>query len=237
MRFTFHLFSTGHLAVLAAVPVFAVLLALFERSRPQSARTIRLVLALLLIATTAVHYGSYVARGEAIFPRHLPLELCDASLWLTAVMLVWFRPALFDVAYYWALGGASMALLTPNLSETNYFEAFEFFSSHGLTVAAVLYLVWTGQARPRRGSVMRAMIAVNAMAVVAGTMDYFFGTDYMYLRAKPVQATLLDVLGPWPWYILSTEFVGLALFLLLYLPYWRAKRKDKTLVMIETVSD
>jgi hypothetical integral membrane protein (TIGR02206 family) len=224
MPLTFHLFSPGHLAVIAAVPIFAALLAAFERRRRRAARTIRMVLALLLVATTAAHYASYVVYGEEIFPKHLPLELCDASLWITAIMLIWFRPGLFDIAYYWALAGASMAVLTPNLSETTWFDAIEFFASHGLTVAAVLYLVWTKQARPRRGSVLRAMVAVNGMAVVAGSLDYFFGTDYMYLRAKPVQPTLLDVLGPWPWYIVSTEFVGLALFLLLYLPFWRSNR-------------
>jgi hypothetical integral membrane protein (TIGR02206 family) len=226
MPLTFHLFSPGHFAVIAAVPIFAALLAGFERKLPHAARNIRFVLALLLAATTAAHYVAYITQGEAIVPRHLPLELCDASLWLTAVMLIWFRPALFDIAYYWALAGASMAVLTPNLSETTWFEAIEFFASHGLTVAAVLYLAWTGQARPRRGSILRAMVAVNGMAVVAGSIDYFFGTDYMYLRAKPAEPTLLDVLGPWPWYILSTEFVGLALFLLLYLPFWRGNRAE-----------
>ena len=31
--------------------------------------------------------------------------------------------------------------------------------------------------------------------------------------------SLIDVLGPWPWYILALEGVGLVLFFLLYLPF------------------
>ena len=44
----------------------------------------------------------------------------------------------------------------------------------------------------------------------------------MFLRAKPVTGSALDLLGPWPWYILSVEGMGLALFLLLYLPFRKA---------------
>ena len=117
-----------------------------------------------------------------------------------------------------------MALLTPNLNEPfPSFSTVEFFVTHGLTVMSVLYLVWSGQARPRKWSVVRAMIGINVVALIDGPIDYFFRTDYFFLRAKPADPSLLDYLGPWPWYILSTEGVALILFLLLYLPVRRSR--------------
>ena len=118
-----------------------------------------------------------------------------------------------------------MALLTPNLWEQfPSFATVQFFAAHGLVVTAVLYLVWSRQARPRRGSVGRAMLAVNCFAAFDGAFDAIFKTNYMYLRAKPENMSLLSFLGPWPWYIVSSEAVALGLFLLLYLPFRRGRR-------------
>ena len=77
------------------------------------------------------------------------------------------------------------------------------------------------KARPRPGSVRRAMVAINVVAIPVGLFDYVYKTDYMFLRAKPPTVSLLDVFGPWPWYILACEAAGAVLFTLLYLPFRR----------------
>jgi hypothetical integral membrane protein (TIGR02206 family) len=45
------------------------------------------------------------------------------------------------------------------------------------------------------------------------------GGNYLFLSRKPEGGSLLDLLGPWPWYILSLEAVALLLFTILYLPF------------------
>ena len=216
-----HLFGLVHLLILSAVPLLAWALAGLQRRLPPGARGIRWTLALLLLLCTVLFYGSFAVRGEAMFPRHLPLELCDASLWLAIAALLTLNPLVFDLAYYFAAAGATMALLTPNLTEPSLFLSVQFFADHGLLVVAVLYLAWSGQARPRPWSVARAMVGLNVFAAIAGTFDSIFKTDYMFLRAKPPTVSALDLLGPWPWYIVACEGVALAAFLLLYLPFRR----------------
>ncbi|MGA7257971.1 MAG: TIGR02206 family membrane protein [Terracidiphilus sp.] len=216
-----HLFGPAHLAMLAAVPALAGLFALVHHKVPGAAHGLRLGLGAAMMVNLVLFYGW---SDRLSFPNHLPLELCDLSLFLTILSLFSLKAAFFDLAYYWALAGASMALLTPNLNEPfPSFATVEFFITHGLTVAAVLYLVWSQQARPRKWSVARAMIGINVVALIDGPFDYFFGTDYFFLRAKPADPSLLDYLGTWPLYILSTEGVALILFLLLYLPVRRAR--------------
>lgn len=230
-----HLLGLAHLVILGAVPLFAAVLAAVQRKLLPGHRGLRFGLVILLFLSTALYYGNFALHGEAMFPNHVPLELCDASLWLVIIALLTLKPAIFDLAYYGALAGASMALLTPNLSDPSLFLSVQFFADHGLIVAAVLYLVWSRQARPRPGSVGRAMLGLNIFAAIAGTFDFFFKTDYMFLRAKPRTVSLLTFLGPWPWYILACECVAFGLFLLLYLPFrqpalnvaeWRENRGD-----------
>jgi hypothetical integral membrane protein (TIGR02206 family) len=219
MPANFHLFGIAHLAILAAVPLLAVLLAAVQRRLAPGSRAVRVALALLLLLCTILYYGRYAALGEPMFPGHLPLELCDVSLWLVIPALLTLQPAIFDVAFYFALAGASMSLLTPSLTEPSVFLSVQFFVDHGLLVTAILYLVWSRQARPRPGSVGMAMLVFNILIASIGTFDFIFKTNYMFLRAKPETVSLLTFLGPWPWYIVAGDGVAFTLFLILYIPF------------------
>ena len=222
MTTNFRLFGPAHLLILGAVPSLAAVLAMIQRKLSPGSRALRIGLATVILLDSFVYYGYLIARGQLAFPDHLPLELCDASLCLVIIALFTLNRVVYDLAYYGALAGATMALLTPNLWEPfPSFSTMQFFVDHGLIVSGALYLVWSKQARPRAGSVGRAMLAVNLFAAFVGTFDFLFKTDYMYLRAKPPNTSLLDVLGPWPWYILAAEPVACGVFLLLYLPFWR----------------
>jgi hypothetical integral membrane protein (TIGR02206 family) len=220
MTTNFHLLGTEHILILGAVPTLGAIFAAVHRKLQPETRWPRIGLAFILLLDSALFYGYMAFHGQLTFPNHLPLELCDASLCLVIIALFTLNKTIFDLAYYGALAGASMALLTPNLWEPfPSFTTVQFFVAHGLIVAGALYLVWSKQARPRPGSVGRAMLGVNVFAAFVGTFDFTFKTNYMYLRNKPPNASLLDLLGPWPRYILAAEAVAWLVFLLLYLPF------------------
>ncbi len=221
MQTKFWIFGPVHIAILVTIPVLAAILTAIDRWTPGGRRGLRIGLPTTLLSNAIVQYGYLAARGRLTFPYHLPLQLCDATLCLVIVALLTRNATIFDLAYYFALAGTSMALLTPDLWEPfPSFSTVEFFVTHGLVVVGVLYLVWSGQARPRPGSIWKAMLGLNIFAAIVGTFNIFFKTNYMYLREKPGNPSLLDFLGPWPWYIAASEGIALALFVLLYLPFW-----------------
>lgn len=223
MQNHFQPFGAAHFAIMAAVPAAAAGLVFLKRRRPSADKPIRMALAAGLATASAAYFVRFPFLGIPIFPEHLPLDLCDLSLWLTIVVLLTRWAGLFDVVYYWAMAGATMSLLTPNLREPSM--QVQYFADHGLIVVATLYMIWSGQLRPRPGSILRSMIALNVFAAFAGAFDWVYKTNYMYLCMKPEADTLLSVCGPWPWYILSGEGVAVVLFVLLYLPFRRGNRR------------
>jgi hypothetical integral membrane protein (TIGR02206 family) len=215
----FHLFGPVHLLILAAVPAAAFLLAQASKRSPASARPIRYGLGAVLALNEFGWYVYNFHTGGLRFPAGLPLQLCDLTLWLTVVALFTLNPLAFEIAYFAGMGGAGMALITPDLwAPPASYPSIYFFVAHGLVVASPLMLLWSRQARPRPYSPWKAFATLNAYAAAIGIFDAIFKTNYMYLRQKPVSTSVLNFLGPWPLYLLWGEAVALIIFWLLWLP-------------------
>ena len=75
----------------------------------------------------------------------------------------------------------------------------------------------------RPGAVPRVFLATAAWAAAAVAANALTGGNYMFLRERPQTASLLDYMGPWPWYILGAGLLALALFALLELPFRRRR--------------
>src|SRR6266851_10214417 len=94
-----------------------------------------------------------------------------------------------------------------------------------LVAAALLLVVGLGQ-WPRRQALLWVVPLTLAYTAFVGLLDATTGADYMYLRAKPTSATVLDAMGPWPWYIGSAGLVGIALFVILDAPFRNMRRSQ-----------
>ena len=220
MSAEFHLFGGLHSAILASVPAAAAGLSFANRRYRRSAVTIRIALAFILAADGLIwHLYRYFTQGVR-FPDILPLEMCDIAFWLTVLALLTLEEHAFDLAYYWGLAGSGMAMLTPYLrAPLHTYQSCQYFTGHCLLIVGVLYLLWSGQARPRPHSWWFALWSLNLYAAFIALVDWFAGTNFMYLREKPASMSPLDVMGRWPWYIVASEFFALILFLLMQLPF------------------
>jgi hypothetical integral membrane protein (TIGR02206 family) len=215
-----------HVAALAATASVATLSIWAARTHPGTwILAFSRALAILILAAYLAENVAIVARGTWSLERSLPLQLTDAVTIISALALWSPRPVLFELAYFWGLTASLQAVLTPDLDDT--FPSlffFTYFTTHGGAVVAALFLAAGRGLVPRRGAVGRVFLATAAFAAVAGLADLLTGGNYMFLREKPEAASLLDLMGPWPWYILTGALLAIAMFLVLDLPF-RGRRR------------
>jgi hypothetical integral membrane protein (TIGR02206 family) len=212
--------SAEHVLPLALLVVIAVILCVAARRAP--GRWIDAVAAIIAftLVVAEMSWQPYVLANHIWSPAaSLPVQLCDIAGFVAAAALLWRQILLVEVAYFWGLGGTLQAVLTPDLKD--HFPSFpylQFYVTHDLVILAAVFLVFGLTLRPRRGAVRRIFLLTVAFAVVVGLIDLVTGGNYMYLRQVPVSGSLLDLMGPWPWYIAAGAVLTLVVLLILDAP-------------------
>ncbi|ARK30422.1 Integral membrane protein (intg_mem_TP0381) [Halalkalibacter krulwichiae] len=178
-----------------------------------------LFIVLLVISEISIVAWS-IAVGQWDIRYNLPLQLCTISLYLCIFMLATKNFLLFEFVYFFGLGGAIQAILTPDLFYTfPHFRFIHFFVAHIAIIFSILYMVWVMQFRVTFRSLIKSFALLNVLAILAFIVNIYTGTNYMFLARKPTNPSILDYLGPYPWYIISLEFLVFFIFLFLYLPF------------------
>jgi hypothetical integral membrane protein (TIGR02206 family) len=212
------LFGPLHLSLLAAIAAAAIALAWLCRRGALPVKATRWTLGLALACNELV-WWIYRYKKEGIHKGNLPLQLCDAAIWISVLACLTEAPVIVEFAWFAGLAGAAMALLTPNLiSPWPAYPALYFFAAHGGIVICVAVLVFGSGRRFSSGAVWRSFGLLLLYAALVGLVDWALGSNYMFLIHKPEAASILDRMGPWPWYLCGGGALGLALFWLLWLP-------------------
>jgi hypothetical integral membrane protein (TIGR02206 family) len=210
-------FSPEHLAALAVmVAGAAAAVAVGRRGSERAVALVSYALAALILAGWIGEQVADVADGIWSIEYTLPLQLTDVVSVVAVVALLRPRPLLVELTWFWALTATLQATLTPDLART-FPSVFylTYFSYHVGAVVAAFFLVVGRRMWPRPGAAWRVFTITLAWAAIAGAADLITGGNYMYLRRKPVHASLLSVMGGWPWYILETAVLALAMLLVL----------------------
>lgn len=212
------------MAALAFIAGLCILVAWGARKFSISGcRWLRRFLACILAGYAAVYYAQQATAHTLSWQYSLPLELCNIVHITCILSLFASSRLLYEITYFWGLGGILQALATPDLGHGfPSWDFFLFFWGHGAILLGIVFIIAGKNFRPHRNSVARMMIALNLYALAVGTIDYVMNWNYGYLCRKPAVPSLLDYMGPWPWYLLSLEGIALLTFTILAFP-WRKK--------------
>ncbi|CUR55774.1 conserved membrane hypothetical protein [metagenome] len=161
--------------------------------------------AVAIVLVTVPSQLYQLAPWDFSLSSSLPLALCDFA-WIAAAWALWTRdPVPTALTYYWGLTLTTQGILTPSLGQAfpdpRYFM---FWSMHFLIVWAAMYLAFGLGLGPGWREYRIAVAMTLAWAVLAYAFDVVFDVNYGYLVRKPSSASLLDLLGPWPVYVLAS---------------------------------
>lgn len=179
---------------------------------------VRVALAGLLVAGVYLHLHTISSHRPLRIWDVLPLHLCDLSIFLALFALAVPRTRVTELLFFWTTTGTLLASVTPAIrSGFPSVRYLTYFMLHGGVILAAAYLVWGHGYRPRKGAILRSWVITNIYAGAVLVINLTYAKNYLYLLRKPPGRTLLDVMGPWPYYILVIEGLALILFGLVYL--------------------
>jgi hypothetical integral membrane protein (TIGR02206 family) len=225
----FESFSGQHFLILglfAAGAVAIIWLGRRQRGQPSEEATRRVLAIGVLLAAVPVQVYQLLPSDWDL-GTSLPLALCDFA-WMAAAYALWTRSWWASaLTYYWGLTLTIQGILTPSLGQTVPDPRFfGFWSLHLLVVWSALYLPWGLGVRPTWRGYRVTVAATAAWALAVYAFNEVADTNYGYLNGKPSSASILDLLGPWPWYVFAEIAIVIVIWALMTWPwYWERRRR------------
>lgn len=205
-------YGPEHVTVLVLTVVLAVALVAWAR-QADPARMNRLlrITGWMLLANSIFWTAWGFMPWAWNLHESLPLHFSDALRFLLPVALITQARWAIVLSYFWGLTLNLQSVLTPDL---NYFvwiplEFTQYWMAHMSGLLVPIVLVWGLGHRPTWRGYSMAFAATLGWAALAFTINVLVGTNYAYLNRAPAGPSLLDVMGPWPVYLL-VEAVAIA---------------------------
>jgi hypothetical integral membrane protein (TIGR02206 family) len=214
----FVMFGAEHIISLLVIVLIVILMYLF-RSRIKEMHSIKYIL-LLSLALSEVSYQCWALYNEIWTVKlYLPLQLCSLNILLCMILLLTENKKLFAFVYLFGFTGALQGLLTPELYQQPWhFRFIQYFFAHGLIVWTAMYYAIVRSFRITWRRFFKSFLWLNFYAVCVYVINILLNTNYMFLMRKPGNASLMDFLGPYPWYILGLELIAFFMCLIVLIP-------------------
>lgn len=198
----FRPFGPQHLVILGLFGLVCLATVLFvRRLSPRAEATVRRTAGVVILVVCGPFEVVDWLHAVGNWRTSLPVQICDFAWLIAGVALLTGGRRWSAVLYYWGLTLSLQGVLTPDLDHV--FPDPQFFGywvRHLAPVWAAVYLIGARAGPSWRD--YRFVLALTALwAAAMMGLNAVLGSNYGYLNAKPVSHSLLDILGPWPWYV------------------------------------
>lgn len=213
----FELFSTEHILSIGGYILFYMVLLFVSQffSKKNFAMAISCSVVIIKVAELVIRHGVY---GETLNDL-IPIHLCNVTLILAVITMMFPSKYLFQIIYFWSLGAAAAILFPDSRVSFPNFVGISFFITHFFILFTVVYQMISLKYRPTFKGFLGSFVCINIFAGIVFKINEILGTNYMYINYKPAFSSPLDFFGPWPHYIIIVEIIYVVLGIICWLPF------------------
>lgn len=125
-------------------------------------------------------------------------------------------------------------MLTPDLyAGFPSYGYFKYWIVHGGLVILVIHHLLAFNLIPEAKSMLRTFVWLNIYMLVLIPVNLTLDANYFYLMEKPINPSILDYFGPWPFYVLVCEALAMGFFAVAYVPIYIGKKYFSTAATIQ----
>lgn len=168
----------------------------------------------------------YLSSIDNFDPKlDLPFFLCRFMALILPFVILTRNRFMLGIMYFWILAGTINAVITPDLKQGPFHWEYNlYWIYHLMLIVTITYAALVYKFKITWKDYRNAVIATLVFSIFTAVINYALKANYNYLSAKPDVASILDHMGPWPWYILSVYGLMFFLFFLALLPYLRKRQ-------------
>ena len=216
---------THSLTLLVFALLLGILIVASKRLSDRQNLLLGRLLSVFMSVSVMVWAGLHVVFERFNTAIDLPLSICNLFA-LLAPLLFW-NPShrRLEIIYFMVMCGTLQAIVTPDLYVG--FPGYGFFKYwivHIGLVLIVIHHLLSFKLYPRPKAMIAAFVWLNIYLLSLVPINFWLDANYFYLMEKPVNPSILDYFGPWPWYILVTEGLAFVFFAIAYVPIAIARK-------------
>ena len=229
---SFEIFGNVHLITMVVILLISIFFPKIYKNKTDNQKQLmsRIVAAIIAAHVIISPYKDlYLIENPYNWVEVLPLHMCDLSEIFLIIFLLGGPSILYKCAFFWGLGGATMAIITPDILFHDLDYIF-FMIGHGMIIVGIMYATVALGNRPYAKDIL-IVSAITAFILlpIVYAINILLGepANFWYLVAKPDGASLMDMFPEPPYHLLYTTPLAIAVFYLIYLPYFIKDRAVK----------
>ena len=203
------MFGNVHLTSMLTIVTSAVFI-LFV-GRKLNAWQVQFFATLMAVLTISVELFDDIYRyidGYWFLVKDLPLHLCGFSTFLSAYALYTRNQMAFEFSFFWGIGGALQAIITPDFSQ--FYSPYYFYISqisHAIIIINVLWMLYVFKLKIGEYALQRTILLSLFLMIMVGAINFPLGSNYFFVCEKPNVHNPL-IIGEWPVYVFFLIFFG-----------------------------